>query len=245
MRNAQRLKRPAHRHLYVAFRREHGQPGQERPRLEDQVRGAIAPGATQLYRDVSVIYALDPNPSEAAKAQQVHIAADKDLGRGHDGTLQNAIVRRVGLDNLEVLCRFDQSRDHAQLPVGFRQPLRRAVELVPEHAEGLGEDRFGDGKVDLTVGGQIEKVFRFAAELQCTDEDIRISDDPFHDRARDSCTARSTMASTSASVMDPRRASPSRPMRSSQRRARSRSSAVAASFSTVVPSAAAAACTRS
>ncbi len=62
-----------------------------------------------------------------------------------------------------------------------------------------------DGQVDLTVGGEVEKLFRLASELQCADKDVGVSDDALHERVRDSWTACSTTASTSASLMSPRR----------------------------------------
>ena len=66
-------------------------------------------------------------------------------------------------------------------------------------------DHDGDGKVDLTIGGEVEEVFRLASELQCADKDVGVSDDALHERVRDSWTACSTTASTSASLMSPRR----------------------------------------
>lgn len=60
------------------------------------------------------------------------------------------------------------------------------VELVSEDAERLRDDRFGDGKIDLAVGGEVEKVHRLASELHGADEDVGVSDDALHDWARDS-----------------------------------------------------------
>jgi hypothetical protein len=48
-------------------------------------------------------------------------------------------------------------------------------------------------------------LLRLASELQCADEDVGVSDDALHERVRDSRTACSTTASTSASLMSPRR----------------------------------------
>ena len=59
-----RRPRPQHavieHEIHARPRHEHRQAGQEGPRLEDQVRGAIALRATQLHRDVSVGSRGDP-----------------------------------------------------------------------------------------------------------------------------------------------------------------------------------------
>ena len=60
------------------------------------------------------------------------------------------------------------------------------VEFVPEDTKGLRDVSFGDGKVDLTIGGEVEKLFWLASELQCADEDVGVSDDARHERVRDS-----------------------------------------------------------
>jgi hypothetical protein len=96
-------------------------------------------------------------------------------------------------------------------PIVFRQPFRRAVEFVSEDAECFRDDGLGDGQIDLSVDRQIDELLRFAAELQCADENVGVSDDPLHERARDSWTTRSTSASTSAPLVSPRRRSPSWP----------------------------------
>lgn len=178
------------------------------------------------------------NPSKDTETEKMAVAADDHLGVSGNRTLKNAVVRRIGFDRLDDLRRVDESDDDTQLPVGLGQPFGSALELVPEDAKGLCADGFGDGKIDLTFNGEVEKLLRLASELQCADEDVGVSDDALQ-------TACSTTASTSASLMSPRRWSPSRPMRSSHRRARSRSIALVASSSTVVPSASAICCTRS
>lgn len=117
----------------------------------------------------------------------------------------NIVVRSTRAVPFEEDEWVDDSGDNTQLPVGFSNPLGRAVELVPEYAKGLRDDGFGDGKVDLTIDGEVEEISRPASELQCADKDVGISDDALHERVRDSWTACSTTASTSASLMSPRR----------------------------------------
>lgn len=91
---------------------------------------------------------LDRNPSKAAKAQKVGVAADDHLGFCSDGALKNPVVRRVSLDRVDALGRLDQPGDDTQLSVGFSNPLGRVVELVLEDAKRLRDDGFGDSKVD-------------------------------------------------------------------------------------------------
>lgn len=148
---------------------------------------------------------LDRNTSKAAQAEKMAVAADNHLGSRSDRALQNPVVSWVSLDRLYVIRWLDEAGDNTQLPVGFGQPFGRAFELVPEDAKGLRDDGFGDSKVDLTVNGEVEKHFRLASELQCADEDVGVSDDALHERWRDSRTACSTTASTSASLTLARR----------------------------------------
>jgi hypothetical protein len=148
---------------------------------------------------------LDRNPSKTTEAKKMAVAADDYLGFCSDRALQNPVVRWVSLDRLDALGRLDESGDDTQLPVGFSQPFGRALELIPEDTKGLRDDRLGNGKVDLTIGGEIEELSRFASELQCADKDVGVSDDALQERVRDSWTACSTTASTSASLMSPRR----------------------------------------
>ena len=133
------------------------------------------------------------------------VAADDQLCFCSNRALENPVVRRVSFDRLDALGRLDEPGDDTQLPVGLSNPLRRAVELVPEDAKGLRDDGFGDCEVDLTIGGEVEEVSRLASELQCADQDVGVSDDALHERVRESWTACSTTASTSASLMSPRR----------------------------------------
>jgi hypothetical protein len=83
---------------------------------------------------------LDWNSSKAAESQKVGVAADDHLGFCSDGALQNPVVRRVSLDHVDALGRLDEPGDDTQLPVGFSNPLGRAVEPVSEDAKGLLED---------------------------------------------------------------------------------------------------------
>jgi len=135
----------------------------------------------------------------------VAVATDDHLCFCSNRALKNPVVRRISFDRLDALGRLDEPGDDTQLPVGLGNPLRRAVELVPEDAKGLRNDGFGDGKVDLAIGGEVEELSRLASELQCADKDVGVSDDALHERVRDSWTACSTTASTSASPMSPRR----------------------------------------
>jgi hypothetical protein len=50
---------------------------------------------------------------------------------------------------------------------------------------------------------QIKKLLRLASELDGTDENVRIRYDPSHARRRDSWSARSTVASSSSSALQP------------------------------------------
>ena len=97
------------------------------------------------------------------------VAADDHLGFCSDGALENPVVRRVSLDHVDAL-------------VG-------RAELVPEDAKGLRDDGVGDCEVDLTIGGEVEEVSRFASELQRADKNVGVSDDALHERVRDSRTA--------------------------------------------------------
>ena len=106
---------------------------------------------------------------------------------------------------MDGLGRLDESGHDTQLPVGLSPPFGRALELVSEDAKGLRDDGFGNGKVDLTIDGEVEEISRPASELQCADKDVGVSDDALHGRVRDSWTACSTTASTSAPLMLPRR----------------------------------------
>ena len=112
----------------------------------------------------------DLNSSKGAEPQEVGVAADDHLGFYSDGAFQNAVVSGVSFDHVDPFGRLDEPGDDTQLPVGFGNPLGRAVELVSEDAKGLRDDGFGDGKVDLNVGGDVEKLFRVASELQCADK---------------------------------------------------------------------------
>lgn len=64
--------------------------------------------------------------------------------------------------------------------------ISRVNSSQTEDAERLRDDGFGDGEIDLAVGGEVEKVLRLASELHCADENVGVSDDPLHDWARDS-----------------------------------------------------------
>ena len=148
---------------------------------------------------------LDRNPSKATEVEKVAVATDDHFGSCSHGALQNPVVSRVSLDHFNALGRLDGSRDDTQLPVRFSNPLGHALELVPEDAKGLRDDGVGNDKVDLTIGGEVEELSRLASELQCADQDVGVSDDALYERVRDSWTACSTTASTSASLMSPRR----------------------------------------
>ena len=143
------------------------------------------------------------------------IAAQNDLCVCRDGAFQNAVVRRIGLDGVDSFRRRDHSAEDAELLVALSEFFGRAVELVSKDAKGFIKDRFGKRELDVTFSGQLKELLRFSSELNGAYKDIRICDDPLHERLRDSWTARSTTPSTSSSVMFPRRSCPSRPTRSS------------------------------
>jgi hypothetical protein len=105
---------------------------------------------------------LNGNSSEAAEAEKVVVAADNHVGFCGDCALENPVVRRIGFDRLDDLRRLNEPGDHTHLPVGLGQPFGRALELVSEDAEGLCDDGFGDGKIDLAVSGEVEKLLWLA-----------------------------------------------------------------------------------
>ncbi len=89
---------------------------------------------------------------------------------------------RFSVEGVKIDCHGEGRLDRS----AYNGGARRAVELVLEDAKRLRDDGFGESKVDLTIGGEVEKLFRLASELQCADKNVRVSDDALHERVRDS-----------------------------------------------------------
>jgi len=128
--------------------------------------------------------ALDRHCPEGLEAEEVRVAAHDSLRSCRDSTLQNPVVGWIGFDSLDVFRGLDDACDDTKLSLRSGQPFWCAFELVPEDAQSLRDDGFRDGQLDLAVNGEVEKLLGLASELQGADENVRVSDDPLHDRVR-------------------------------------------------------------
>lgn len=122
----------------------------------------------------------DRDTAEDAELLQVPVSRDHQIRSSLQGTFEDPIVWLVRADHVDRVLGLNELREPTD---GVRDVVSspgRPFEFPNQNAFDLCQDRRGDEELDLVGPGQSQHFVWDAAEVECRDVDIGVSDDTEH-----------------------------------------------------------------
>lgn len=130
----------------------------ERPTKETAADQALTPRSSLAVPLSHIKHVCRPDDAHIPvllEPQQIIVLADDEFRTGLVGTFQNAVVRLI-LRDAQGFFGLNDAPDFLKPLPRREQIIGWPVELLPQHADGLRDDRLADRYFDLAVDSHVK-----------------------------------------------------------------------------------------